>query len=280
MPTVFSTRVHKLNTDYLNYSNILLDGFPQSSPRTRIFKPIIGNYSKNSIIQYPKGYSTEYIKQKIAQYPSGKYHQQLKTLSLKATKSINSFIYKYSKKNNLNQIPCDVVVCSKTSETQNNVSLVHLHYPNEWSAEEAIGKPFNYFHKAIKKPDGRNIVPDSYKLIDNFIYSGKFYERVGAYSIRCNPLLNLHPTTQRSKLWQKSEKIEDFYLRFERQVVAGLPEIDSFIFLIHTYFVSASAKPALLKSAIINRDPYCYPRDVINRFDKQLIDCCDSYIKL
>ena len=274
----FTKKQRNLNTDYLNYSEVLIDGFPQSSPRTRIFKPVNSNYSRNSVIQYPKGYTKDYLKHKMRRKPLSKYHQQLENLSDKAIESISNFICRYSKKNSLNKIPCDVVVCSKISKTRNNLSLVHLHYPNEWSAEDAIGRPFSYFHKAIKKPNGNNIIPDSYKLINNFIYSDKFYERVGAYSIRQSPHLDLHPSIDRPNLWQKSEKIEDFYLRFERQVVAGLPEINSFIFLIHTYFISASAKPKLLKSAILKRDPHCYPRNTINIAEKQLVDCCDSYI--
>ena len=274
----FSSSIGKLNTDYLNYTDTLVDGFPQSSPKTRIFKPVGSNYSKNSVIQFPKGYTKEYLEHKLNRHSSPKYHQQLENQATKYYKSISDFIGKYSNKDSMHKIPCDVVVCSKTSNEDNNISLVHLNYPNEWSAGDAIGKPFYYFHKSIKRRDGSSIVPDHHKLIDNFVGSGNFYERVGAYSIRETPHLDMHPDLQQKCSWNPGTEIEDFYLRFERQVVAGLPEIDSFIFLIHTYFVSASAKPSLMKSAIQNRDHYCYPRDVIDTMERELIGCCDRHV--
>ena len=274
----FTNKLEQLNTDYLGYSDVLNSGFPQSSPKTRIFTPVKNNYSINSVIQYPKGYTKEYLEHKLQRRHLNMYFQKLSNTSDKVIDAVGEFINNYSNKQTLYQIPCDVVVCSKTSATTNNISLIHLHYPNEWSAQDAIGKPFNYFHKDVIREDGRSIVPDHYKLIDNFIHSGKFYERVGAFSIRKQPQLDLHPNIITKNGWKKGEKLKDVFLRFERQVVAGLPIIDSFIFLIHTYFVSASSKPKLLKNAIVNRDKYCYPRKVIDSLEKELIECCDTHI--
>ncbi len=58
------------------------------------------------------------------------------------------------------------------------------------------------------------------------------YERVGAISLRCSEMPNRHPETWKGEDWDN----DTLLLRFERQTVTGLPETNSFIFTIRTYY--------------------------------------------
>lgn len=262
------------NSDFLSYIEVLNNGLPKSSPKTREFVFDGSFNSKNSIIQYNNEIDF-YIqtKKNNLSLNLNKFHQS--NLSDDDSFFWGNYISQFTP-NNFNQysnlvdyfstIPCDIVICQKTNTENDNafnkLSLVHLVYPNGWSAEDAIGKPFQYFHSDLKN-NGKQIIPDTEKFVDFFINSNKTFERVGAYSIRETNSLDLHPDDNHFSL------DNDLFIRFERQVIHSVPEKNAFLFFIHTYIVSLSSNPNLFKNAIEKRDKDCYPKKYIeNNIEK------------
>lgn len=136
--------------------------------------------------------------------------------------------------NNLAKIvPEDVVIHSILPDGSDQVAVVHLCAPNGWSAEDAIGKSFQDIHSNLTNRTGRKLIPSNVSFVKGLTRSRESYERVGAISLRCQEVINRHPSDWSGEEWDNATLL----LRFERQTITGLPEVNSFIFTIRTYFV-------------------------------------------
>lgn len=264
-----------INTDISNYlEEYIGDGFPASSVRTREFtprapvrRPETDDDYRNTVIQYPGKYTTLYLNEKadtIFNEGLDLYHQSdLSSFDEELIRSTVSLYAPpehrhYSLLGQLLKIPCDLVVCRRQKDGQHLLDLVHLVYPNGWGADNAIGKPFNYFHEHVRQTGGKRVLPTSPKFVDHLIDCGRVYERVGAFSIKTSPILNKHPS--KPYKWE-FENNEPIYIRFERQVIISDPDEELFYFFIHTNIVDFRARPHLIYEAISNADPNCYVRD-------------------
>lgn len=136
------------------------------------------------------------------------------------------------------QIQSDIVVISRNKNDENWMSLIHLCYPNHWSAEEKIGKDFATVHLPVA---GIEKINRRAKAIVNTMIERKPMVRF-AWGLSTDTRLNHHPeppdgiTLQEwhgRKFDQKNPKL---FIRIERQVIWGLPEYDAAIFTIRTYF--------------------------------------------
>lgn len=280
-----------INTDENGYVYEKLEnGFPPSSPRTRHIESIKLN-GKDAIIQYPSSLD-EYnylinLKKSLLVKNKKRYHQEcfLSDENKELWKNkIKSFVhpeYNDDEASSLEEvlinIPLDVVICQKTPDYKNNfISLCHLVFPNGWSAEDAIGKNFQYFHKDVKNGE-KKVLPDSEKFVDHMIYSGKTYERVGAYSVRTHSNYDRHPD---SGIKDNFENAKNIYLRFERQTIVSVPELDGFLFFIQTHMVDMKDNPSFFINAIKKRDKNCYPRETIDKYENIILKYLEDEIEV
>lgn len=279
-----------INTDENGYIlEKLKDGFPASSPRTRYIESPT-RFGKDAIIQYPSSFkdynSLINLKKSLLIKNKSKYHQEnFKSLEIKNRwmQKISSFTNpefhsgEVSMEELLINIPLDVIICEKSSDKNSNfISLCHLVFPNGWAAEEAINKNFQYFHKDVKNGN-KQVITDSEKFVDHMIYSGKVYERVGAYSIRTHSNYDRHPN---SGIKDDFENAKNIYLRFERQTIVSVPELDGFLFFVQSHMVDMKTNPELFINAVTKRDKNCYPRETINKYENIILKYLEDKIKV
>lgn len=281
------------NTDISGYlKEKWANGIPASSVRTRVMQPEISNILndksqfRDQLIQFDYANNEEYLASKewSLERNKGKYHQSI--LNEREEEELAEVLHYYTKlavhvdwkKASLDEIlmnvPADVILLTQRDKTAEPIiTLAHLCYPNGWAAEDAIGKTFNYFHDDVKRTDDSNVLPSNNKFLEHMIYGNKCYERVGAYSFRETAELDRHPDNV------VLENTGDYYVRFERQVILSLPEINSFMFVIHTNFYDVRNDPAFIKEAILNADPNCYPREALRGgLRKDILEHLDAYI--
>lgn len=114
--------------------------------------------------------------------------------------------------------------------------LIHLHHPNGWSANGVIGQDFAKIHEGVKHRNEKAVLPQANKMAAHFCKNAQKFERVGAISFRTSCALNRHPDLP-GDIWEGYDPATSpLYMRFERQTIIGMPEIESFMFTIKTYF--------------------------------------------
>ncbi|WP_414756408.1 heme-dependent oxidative N-demethylase family protein [Anabaena sp. CCY 9910] len=140
------------------------------------------------------------------------------------------------------QIQEDLTVICRRADGSNWLSAVHLCYPNHWSAEEKIGRDFAAIHAPVAGMEKINRRSDA---IINTMITRKPTVRF-AWGLSTDTCLNHHPEPPphiSPNQWQgrafdlQSPKL---YLRIERQVIWGLPEWETALFTIRTYFRDCS----------------------------------------
>lgn len=135
------------------------------------------------------------------------------------------------------QVQEDITVIIRGDNT-NWVGAIHLCFPNHWSAEDKIGKDFATVHApvaGIEKINRRSLA------ITNTMIMHQPMVRF-AWGLSTDTRLNHHPQPPLNtpvEVWSGRKFDIDnpcLYLRIERQVIWGLPESDTAIFTIRTYF--------------------------------------------
>lgn len=267
-----------LNTDVGGYlDEAFKDGIPASSVRTREFIPSYHEYRDRVVQTYDPLYIRFLLNEKsrILFKNPHKYHQS--RLSKADENYFTAALSKHTPwKESLLEMcmvmPCDLAICRRQSSGEYELDFLHLVYPNGWGADESIGKNFNSFHKEVERSDGSGIVSTNSKFVEYLATSGKVYERVGAYSIRTDSRLDLHPSEYVKPDFVNADSL---YIRFERQVVMSIPKMDAFFFFISTNHVDFRAKPDLIAHAIENTHVDAYVRNRI----KEHKDLFLNYLK-
>lgn len=133
------------------------------------------------------------------------------------------------------QVQEDLAVVSRM-QGKNWLSAIHLCYPNHWSAEEKIGRDFATVHAPVA---GMEKINQRSQAIVHQMITQKPMVRF-AWGLSTDTQLNHHP---KSPLIGRSFDLEHprLYLRIERQVIWGLPEFESALFTIRTYFRDCKA---------------------------------------
>jgi hypothetical protein len=140
------------------------------------------------------------------------------------------------------QIQEDLTVICRCADGSNWLSAVHLCYPNHWSAEEKIGTDFAAIHAPVAGMEKINRRADA---IVNTMIAKEPTVRF-AWGLSTDTRLNHHPEPPphvSASQWQGRKfdlKSPRLYLRIERQVIWGLPEYDTALFTIRTYFRDCS----------------------------------------
>ena len=101
----------------------------------------------------------------------------------------------------------------------------HVCLPSWWSPEEKMGKSMKAMHKDVPGMD-----ETSYEHIWNACLHKGPYIRYN-WTLTDTPILNQHPSKNIGKEFDR----ENLFLRLERQVLQGFPEVNAVLFLIRTY---------------------------------------------
>ena len=101
----------------------------------------------------------------------------------------------------------------------------HVCLPSWWSPEEKMRKSMKEMHKDVPGMDETN-----YEHIWNACLHKGPYIRYN-WTLTDTPILNQHPSKNLGKEFDR----ENLFLRVERQVLQGFPEVHGILFLIRTY---------------------------------------------
>ena len=108
-------------------------------------------------------------------------------------------------------------------------SFLHVASPSHWSPEEKIGKSFVAVHDPV--PGFEKIVPAANGLVQAMIHKGPFVRFV--WTLTDDTVLNHHPKISGPAMFENGK----FWVRTERQVMVGLPEVNASLFFIRVGFV-------------------------------------------
>lgn len=279
-----------INTDGSDYlSEFVGDGFPPSTVRTREFihRP---TYYRDEVLQFPPTHTRAMINDKqTTELIEGTdlYHRSLLTAEQEAVvvrrilpflpAGWPKFVDDVDLLTVMMHVPCDLVVCRRQADGKHRLDLVHLFFPNGWGAEEAVGREFNYFHDEVRLPSNKKrVVPSTPKFVDHLIDSGRTYERVGAFSIKTASDFNKHPSKPYKTVFENNEPM---FVRFERQVIVGVPEAGLFLFFIHTNIVDFRARPRVIYNAVDRAHPDCYVGDKLAEYRDYYLRYLERYLE-
>ena len=136
------------------------------------------------------------------------------------------------------QIQDDMALVERTQDGLDRIIALHLCFPNHWAAQDKIGKSFLASHAPV--PGMEKVNQRVEQLLNSLLNKGPYVRF--AWGLATDTKLNHHPLAPEgidTKLWQGRRFDPDkpeLYLRVERQVIYGFPELDAFLFTIRTYF--------------------------------------------
>lgn len=159
------------------------------------------------------------------------------------------------------QIQEDVAVLRVAPDKRNWLAALHLCSPSHWAGEEKIGKDFFAIHAPV--PGIEKVNQASAQLVDAMVYKGPFVRFVWALdsSRRLNQNPFPPPGVSQDAWKRKLSTDGDFFIRIERQVIFGLPEVGASIFTIRVSFIdggevrSDAQYRAALRAAIVSMSP-------------------------
>ncbi len=136
------------------------------------------------------------------------------------------------------QVPEDLAVWKLNADGSEEIEALHLNAPNHWAAESKIGKSFAAVHEPVAHID--KIVPWAVRILQGIIDKGPYVRF--AWGVGTDSRLNHHPVAAPGTLdddWKGRRFREDqpeLFVRVERQVLWGFPELNRALFTIRTYF--------------------------------------------
>ncbi len=126
---------------------------------------------------------------------------------------------------------------TQLEDKRDHITYLHLCLPNYWAAEDKIGKCFVGAHVPV--PAMEKMIAQAKSLIDALARNNLF-ERF-TWGLTTDARLNHHPIPPPGRdpaVW-KGRRFDPatpaLYLRTERQVTIGLPEVGALVFTIRTY---------------------------------------------
>lgn len=136
------------------------------------------------------------------------------------------------------QVQEDIALVEIPDRGNDRITALHLCFPNHWAAEEKVGQSFLSSHAPV--PGMAKIKQHAVQLLDNLLNRGPFVRF--AWGLATDERLNHHPIAPdyaKTEQWQGrlfDPANPELYLRVERQVIQGLPAINTLLFTIRTYF--------------------------------------------
>ena len=135
------------------------------------------------------------------------------------------------------QVQEDLSVVSARTKGEHWISAIHACAPNYWAPSDKIGKSFASVHAPVAGMDQTNRAQQA--MIDAMIFKGPFVRFT--WGLTTDKYLNHHPVPAPGHdplLWRGrdfSPEAPHLFLRVERQVAWGFPEIGCALFTIRTY---------------------------------------------
>ncbi len=148
------------------------------------------------------------------------------------------------------QLQEDVAILSKGDDS-NWISMMHLCMPNHFGAEYVVGRDFSTVHSPVAGFQKAN--PHVNKIIDRIVSSSPLVRF--AWGISTDTRLNHHPDAPEAydqEVWEGREFDDEAYVRVERQVVVGMPEVGAALFFTKPYFYNCSELERPEKDALIS----------------------------
>jgi hypothetical protein len=168
------------------------------------------------------------------------------------------------------QFPEDIaIVCRDKGTGADWLAKLHLCAPSHWAASEKIGRSWSTTHLPVP---GMEKSRDAARSIVAVMIERKPTVRF-TWGIEFNDHLNQHPEpppTAETSSWNlrrlNAASHEPFFLRVERQVIWGLPQVDAALFTIRVYHTAGSILRAntvqreALKTALLSmsEESRCY----------------------
>jgi len=136
------------------------------------------------------------------------------------------------------QIQEDIAVVNLSQTGLDQLTAIHLCFPNHWAAREKLGRNFTSVHAPV--PGMAKINHGISRIMDAILNKGPFVRF--AWGLATDRELNHHPepapVTDR-KVWHGRRfdpAHPELYLRIERQTLHGFPADSAILFTIRTYF--------------------------------------------
>ncbi|HTE20446.1 MAG TPA: heme-dependent oxidative N-demethylase subunit alpha family protein [Armatimonadota bacterium] len=140
------------------------------------------------------------------------------------------------------QVQEDVAVIHAPPGGPDRLAAYHVCAPSHWSPEEKLGADFVSIHAPV--PGIERVNRAAGTLVDAMVRRGPLVRFV--WGIDTDGRLNRHPEPPPGvslAAWQSPPFDPDarppFFVRVERQVMWGLPEVDAALFLIRPYHITA-----------------------------------------
>lgn len=179
------------------------------------------------------------------------------------------------------QVQEDIAILCKNPAGEDWLAAIHLCSPGHWAAEDKISKNFFEIHKPV--PGIEKISRAAASFVDAMIQKGPYVRFVWGFAT--DTQLNHHPEPPpghdpllwRGRAFNRSQKNTPFYLRVERQVLWGLPQVNAAVFTIRIYFIdgheirSNPQERTLLRSGLLSMTPE-------SRVYKGVDSCMDELI--
>lgn len=251
--------VFSIDDDYLDYIN----------NKNKCRKENINKYYfTNNLDPFKEALINQYIaEQLIKEYPqhfSIDIHDDIVALNNHQTQQAIAFksdwlrLVNNSKYSSLfdalcSQLQEDAAVCCIDDNGKDWLAAMHICSPNYWAPEKKIGKPFNAVHQPV--PGMQKTLNDYLKMLLSVVHKGPFTRF--AWGVVTDKKLNHHPQPainhdEEDWIGRKANDDVQFYIRTEKQNLVGLPQINSFLFTIRTYFYDVALLNNTEKEALVN----------------------------
>jgi heme-dependent oxidative N-demethylase alpha subunit-like protein len=151
------------------------------------------------------------------------------------------------------QLQEDFAIC-QLDNNKDCMAAIHLCAPNHWAASDKIGRSFDIVHAPV--PGMEKNMKHYFKMLETVINKGP-YTRF-AWGISTDNRLNHHPQPPPGvdlNYWHgraTNENGTELFVRVERQNLIGFPEVNAFLFTIHTYFYAVDELNKGEKFSLLN----------------------------
>jgi hypothetical protein len=164
----------------------------------------------------------------------------------------------------LDALACQVqedMAITELDAQADRLSALHLCFPNHWSPQDKIGRGFDALHEPV--PGFEKIARQSRVLLRHLVDQGPFVRF--AWGLATDRRLNHHPDPPPGGTEASAWRGRRFdlarprlYVRVERQVMLGMPQVGAFLFTVRTYLEDVAGLTAheriRLRSAIASMD--------------------------
>jgi hypothetical protein len=129
------------------------------------------------------------------------------------------------------QMPEDVCVLRVDETGRDWLAAAHVCSPSGWSPREKVGRPFTAIHAPVAHIERINAAASQF--VDAMIHRGPYVRFV--WGIATDDQLNHHPNQPRRAFDPNDPKL---FVRVERQVTWGLPQVRAAVFTIRVSHVN------------------------------------------